>query len=96
MEFVPKLDPTVLAMLDPVTIDAIYAVAYEFHLTTLYMLEAHKKLEVMDCSHYYMAKIACLSSALQVIAPLKDNPQAKSCMANFTHHLQVFRKEQPQ
>jgi hypothetical protein len=91
-EFVPKLDPAVLATLDPVSIDEIHAVAYEFHLTDLHLLEAHEKLEVMDCSHY-VAKITRLSSTLQVIEPLKDNPQAKSCISDFNRHLQAFQKE---
>ena len=64
VEFVPKLDPAMLAMLDPNYIDEIHAVAYTFHLTDLHLLEAHKKLEVMECSHY-VAKITCLSSMLQ-------------------------------
>ena len=29
----------------------------------------------------------------QVIGPLKDNPQAKSCIADFNRHLQAFQKE---
>jgi hypothetical protein len=80
MELVPKLDPAMLVTLYPINRwDLCGGVCISSHCHGLQPL----------CT----AKITCLSSTLQVIAPLKDNPQAKACMTTITHHLQVFQKE---
>jgi hypothetical protein len=76
-------------MLGPVTLQEICAVAHKFHLTNL---ETHKKLEVMENSHY-MAKITRTRSKLQVIGVLKDNTQAKYLTLEFSKQLKDFKNK---
>jgi hypothetical protein len=92
VDLMPTLDQAELAILGPVTLQEIHAVAPGFHLTDLNLLETHKKLEVMENSHY-TAKLTRTRSELQVIGVLKDNTQAMSLILEFSKHLQTFQKQ---
>jgi hypothetical protein len=91
-DFIPKL-PRIhgLATLDPVTTEEIRAVAHEFHLVDLNLLECREKLEVMKNPNF-IAKVTRTRQELQVNEEMKDNITAASLAAEFQTRLSEFQK----
>jgi hypothetical protein len=91
-DFIPKLPRiTGLATLDPVTTDEIRAVAHEFHLVDLNLLECREKLEVMKNPNF-IAKVTRTRQELQINEAMKDNVTAASLAAEFQTRLSEFQK----
>ena len=90
-EFIPKLQQIPgLATLDPVTTDEIRAVAQEFHLVNLNLLECRKKLEVIKNPNF-VAKVTRTRQELQINEAMKDNTHAASLAAEFQTCLSTFQ-----
>jgi hypothetical protein len=61
-------------MLDPITIDEVYALAHTLHKADALMIEIKTKYEMMEADGF-IAKATCTKSCLQPHVSIKDDPQ---------------------
>jgi hypothetical protein len=89
---VEDIPHTMLATLDPTTIDEVHALAHELHQSDARMIESRTKYEMMEADGF-IAKVTRTKSRLQLHTSVKDDPQATVLVAEFMDVMKTFQTQ---
>jgi hypothetical protein len=89
---VEDIPATLLATLDPTTIDEVHALAHELHQSDARMIESRTKYELMEADGF-IAKVTRTKSRLQPHASVKDDPQTTVLIDEFMHVMSIFQTQ---
>ena len=87
-----EVPSTLLAMLDPYTIDEIQSVAHGLRQADALVIESRTKSEMMDSSDF-IAKITRTKSYLHPTKGLKDDRTTLALVAEFDSVLKQFQRD---